>query len=906
MVERLHVIEKPAIFLPFRLCFCTMVMCCGFDFCMSHVIYAHAIPEFHEQPPKPRQKPRPTHAPSVSQQITTPVVPTATPTFAMDDSDSDVGMKDDDGEYTGEHQLTRLRRGKQLARRPGTPSDGSLSPQESKPRKRKATTALASTSKRKKTLDTKSPTPLSDPVRKYCYGKLLEVMEPIFLEHHSVEPESDAKPSEEVAKEMAANYVTQLENTVFDHYWEPDKKGARSAGPKYKERFRMLTFNLGHTDRVSLRKGIATGSITAANLAEMSSAELANEQAKQDMEKAAQEALHQSILKVQTSMPRAKITHKGEEIIESDVTSDIQRVGEEEERERVKMRLRVRTGSILDGNPESAASAGISSSVFGESRQMEVDNGTPISPEKTSYSPLAMQSRPIVSPLVTPVAAANPIASPTDITNPSPQTGPSFSLNALWSGTLDNTSAPRFSFSGVGDISSPIDGANDDEDVAMDLDDDDQPENQDFGMFLEGVDEKDPVSIQKSTTPPLPDNSRDKTESSPVVWTGDLIMPLDPKPALINKVNVRQVGGRRFGSSPTVWNQLFKSTKAVIDGRVPTDRSTKYLVTTRLNASKELIVVAFETSEGSPEKFTELFDFLINKDRHGLVFPWGAKPSSSAPGKDMYIIPLQASKPLPEFIDLLDHVQIPRKRVKNMLLGVFVLGKGKIVVPTPQPAVKSVESPAPVPAAPPPLSNDAISSLFSTLSTTAPPTMPYNVGAQAIPPMMPPMSSGPSYPFAPPVPMSAPPPPPIAAPPASDALTALTSSIKNMTPEQINLILKGLSMAGPPPPPPPSTQPSWPPPGVPVGNSGFPPIPLGPDSYPSPSRSPPRGPSRDFSRDDHYSRDRDRRASPPYRGGRGEPRYHPDRRERGRGSFDRRGGGPPPTDSGWERKRPAP
>jgi hypothetical protein len=61
------------------------------------------------QPAKQRQK----HRPTVSQQVTTPVVPNAPPTFA-DESDSDAGIKDDDEEYTGEHQLTRLRRGKQV------------------------------------------------------------------------------------------------------------------------------------------------------------------------------------------------------------------------------------------------------------------------------------------------------------------------------------------------------------------------------------------------------------------------------------------------------------------------------------------------------------------------------------------------------------------------------------------------------------------------------------------------------------------------------------------------------------------------------------------------------------------------------------------------------------------------
>jgi len=80
----------------------------------------------------------------------------------------------------------------------------------------------------------KSPTPLSDPVRKYCYGKLLEVMEPIFLEHRPTELDSAVDISDDAAKQLAATYAVELENAVFDHYSEPDKKGIRSPGPKYK------------------------------------------------------------------------------------------------------------------------------------------------------------------------------------------------------------------------------------------------------------------------------------------------------------------------------------------------------------------------------------------------------------------------------------------------------------------------------------------------------------------------------------------------------------------------------------------------------------------------------------------------------------------------------------------------
>ena len=62
---------------------------------------------------KPRTKTRSSISIAPVQSSQSPAVPSAPPTFAVD-SDSDVGMKDDDGEYTGERPLTRLRRGKQV------------------------------------------------------------------------------------------------------------------------------------------------------------------------------------------------------------------------------------------------------------------------------------------------------------------------------------------------------------------------------------------------------------------------------------------------------------------------------------------------------------------------------------------------------------------------------------------------------------------------------------------------------------------------------------------------------------------------------------------------------------------------------------------------------------------------
>ncbi|KAG8867844.1 hypothetical protein FRC20_004689 [Serendipita sp. 405] len=446
-----------------------------------------------KQVSKSRTKPKLSQVVPSNKQATSPAVPLATPTFAMDDSDSDANMKDDDGEYTGERQLTRIRRGKQQVQR----------------------------------------------------------------------AESSSR----------------------------------------------------------------TGSITASALAEMSSVELANEQTRQEMEKVVQEALHQSILKVQTSLPRAKMTHKGEELIETNASDDIN-TREEEEQER-RRRLRLRTGSILEGNPDSTAlpssGTGVSSSVL-ENRPMDFESGTPTSPDKISALSPTVSTHWITSTpttidtalAATATRTAPEILSPTDdLKTPLHASRPSFDLSSLWVGSATNE-APKVDF-----LSSTVDGfggLNDEDEVAMDLDDEEPMGEQDFGMFLDGVEEKSQSqsqsqgTLERSTAPTPPAREEKAFATLPLIWSGELIMPLDPKPALINDVTVQQVGGRPFGTSPTVWDNLFKSKKTLIEGRVPTDRSIKYLMTTRLNSSKELVVVLFTPTESSKEKFTELFDFLVAKE----------------------------------------------------------------------------------------------------------------------------------------------------------------------------------------------------------------------------------------------------------------------------------------------------
>lgn len=83
-----------------------------------------------------------------------------------------------------------------------------------------------------------------------------------------------------------------------------------------RERFRTLAFNLEKDDRTELRHKIVSGAIAPSELSQMSSTDLANEKLQQEIESARLASLRHSILDGQRIAPRAKITHKGEEMIE--------------------------------------------------------------------------------------------------------------------------------------------------------------------------------------------------------------------------------------------------------------------------------------------------------------------------------------------------------------------------------------------------------------------------------------------------------------------------------------------------------------------------------------------------------------------------------------------------------------
>lgn len=115
--------------------------------------------------------------------------------------------------------------------------------------KRKNSSAQPPASKRAKSSD--DLTAQGDPVRKYCLGKLDEVIRAIFLEYPLVKSKDAVENDREIevkggegavltdeekqtVEQNASAFVAELEECLYHTYSETDKGGRPTAGGKYK------------------------------------------------------------------------------------------------------------------------------------------------------------------------------------------------------------------------------------------------------------------------------------------------------------------------------------------------------------------------------------------------------------------------------------------------------------------------------------------------------------------------------------------------------------------------------------------------------------------------------------------------------------------------------------------------
>ncbi|EJF64119.1 hypothetical protein DICSQDRAFT_100770 [Dichomitus squalens LYAD-421 SS1] len=891
----------------------------------------------------------------------------------------------------GSHRAGSSKRIRRASSTPKEPARKQSSPTPSHLAKRKKSTSAQPAPPPAKRPRSES-TAGEDAARKYCLTKLQELFRQIFTRYpflaqrdegddtagRSEQP--DKKPEELTSEEKeqleakANQFGVELENCMYELYSEPDKSGKQVVGGKYKERFRMLTFNLSKADRVVLHMRIASSHITPKELSTMSSTDLASESEKQSIKKLEEEALAHSILK-KSIVPRAKLTHKGLQDIE-DVTGagqrEVEREREEEEEERIERerlaRLRLqaqRSQSTGSAPPESpvvgqapawgapppvplhAAAQAVAADLASSTSSMrppmhplfvpsvsdfaggpvenELNLADLINIDEESSGEIAMTP---VDTLATPFAEIPPTLAPapTETTSegasqptpssvgPSPTTGispfaakgsqpdtpsrSSFDLSALWTPNSSGTASQPQAEAQPQDSEDPSSLAPADQPTDAELLGG-RADDQDFDMFLSNTENEQEQPEEKVPEPVelTAEVQRAAFDSQPTVWNGILSMPLDSTIPQEVAVTARQAGGRILGSDSPLWQTLFPSKELRIDGRVQVEKSAQYLTQVRLNPSKELIAVAFSAAPSMDTTgFNALKSHLVSKGRHGLIFPWGHNPKSSAPGRELYVVPLLSTDPIPEYMELLDQLQLPTERATDYLVGIWVLTKGKLV-PPPQPLqAASAAAPAPQPST----TASALPNIdFSKLQHLA--------ALQNIPSLVQPQTLVAPKPH--PLPSAAGPSP--SAPPPNP-----TPDVSALTPEQITLMLQALSKASVQSPPS-----SIPIPGVPVASQPIalptaalqawaPQAPYHLPVYPQPpppysvnlpptSQSPPRGNARfDHSpHQNHPNNSHDYDRGPRGRGGRGGRGRGGGERGRGRDQgWPKRGrSGPPPT-----------
>jgi hypothetical protein len=88
----------------------------------------------------------------------------------------------------------------------------------------------------------------------------------------------------------------------------------------------------------------------------------------------------------------------------------------------------------------------------------------------------------------------------------------------------------------------------------------------------------------------------------------------DPNRMIQFQSEFKQIGGAEFNNTEENRQALFPASLFEIIGRVPTSQAVKYLVSMRLNPTKELFAVALVPSEEDKHAYIELHKILISKE----------------------------------------------------------------------------------------------------------------------------------------------------------------------------------------------------------------------------------------------------------------------------------------------------
>ncbi|CDK24077.1 unnamed protein product [Kuraishia capsulata CBS 1993] len=121
-------------------------------------------------------------------------------------------------------------------------------------------------------------------------------------------------------EKLADDWGSQLEGYIYDHIGlKPGKKSLAqktSPGAKYLEKARTLLFNLKNTKN-DLSTRVLNREVSLEDLSQLSSEQMLNADYQRFADDVRKQSINQTVLKVNENLPRVKITHKGEEVIDN-------------------------------------------------------------------------------------------------------------------------------------------------------------------------------------------------------------------------------------------------------------------------------------------------------------------------------------------------------------------------------------------------------------------------------------------------------------------------------------------------------------------------------------------------------------------------------------------------------------
>ncbi|EMC99714.1 hypothetical protein BAUCODRAFT_571914 [Baudoinia panamericana UAMH 10762] len=148
-----------------------------------------------------------------------------------------------------------------------------------------------------------------------------------------------------------------------------------------------------------------------------------------------------------------------------------------------------------------------------------------------------------------------------------------------------------------------------------------------------------------------------------VVWRGKLVHAGEGEPV----VNARWVAGRDM-SSTAPWRQMLPS-KLTVDGRLAVPKAEEYLCGLQWSQTSDVSVLALSAYDDI-EAFNRVFMYFSSRQRYAVINK--DKPPLV---KDLYVIPVEKGKGLPEHVNMLEHCTLKSPAEERMLLATFVIAR---------------------------------------------------------------------------------------------------------------------------------------------------------------------------------------------------------------------------------------